>query len=86
MGEPLDLSDYSQRLSASQVQRLMAVFSNGVCDYSKRGIEAESIAITWLAYPTPGTFRQLKGTALLANTLTICHTDQSSAGRERIGE
>jgi hypothetical protein len=58
--KPLDLSDYSQRLSASQVQRLIAVFSNGVCDYSKPGIEQQPIASTWLAYPTSGTFRQLK--------------------------
>jgi hypothetical protein len=58
--KPLDLSDYSQRLSASQVQRLIAVFSNGVCDYSKPGIEQQPIASTWLAYPTSGTFRQLR--------------------------
>jgi hypothetical protein len=49
---PVNPADYDG-LSASQLERLKAVFSVGVCDYSKPGIQYARAAGTWLAYPLP---------------------------------
>ena len=60
--KPVSASDYlPASLSASQMTRLMAVFPNGVCDYSKPGVnqKAASGPFTFQAGP----FGQLLGPA-----------------------
>jgi Tannase-like family of unknown function (DUF6351) len=56
----LDPTDYSQTLTSAQLSDLQTIFPDGVCDYSKPGIEQQPAAGTWFAYPAPGTFFQLQ--------------------------
>jgi len=48
--------DYAQPLTDQQFARLETIFPQGVCDYSRRGVEQEPLAGTWLSYPRPGHF------------------------------
>jgi hypothetical protein len=50
----IGFSDYNVGFNADQKQRLQAIFPEGVCDWSKRGIGQESLEDTWLAFPRPG--------------------------------
>jgi hypothetical protein len=52
--KPLDPSEYPQPLTADQVLRLSAIFPQGVCDYSRRGVGQQIIKDTWLSYPLHG--------------------------------
>ena len=48
---PVDWQDYGPaEFSASQRQRLLAVFREGVCDYTQPGIEQVPLKQTWLTY------------------------------------
>ena len=58
--KPVAAGDYTVSFNTSQFTRLQAIFPNGVCDYSKPGIEQQPAAGIWLAYPTPGTFFHLQ--------------------------
>lgn len=51
-----DARDYARPLTASQLERLKAIFPQGVCDYSRPGVEQKPLAGTWLSYPLPGHF------------------------------
>jgi hypothetical protein len=51
--KPIDLADYRVSFSASEQQRLQAIFPNGVCDWSKRGVERHGV-VTWASFgPSP---------------------------------
>ena len=50
----VDARDYARSLTADQLARLQAIFPEGVCDYSRRGVEQKPLAGTWLSYPLPG--------------------------------
>jgi Tannase-like family of unknown function (DUF6351) len=50
----ISFSDYNVAFNEDQKQRLQAIFTEGVCDWSKRGIGQESLEDTWLAFPRPG--------------------------------
>ena len=52
--------DYAVPFTSAQFARLQAIFPSGVCDYSKPPVERQAPAGTWLAYPSPGSFFQLK--------------------------
>lgn len=52
--KPLRASDYNAAFSPAQLARLNAIFPDGVCDFSRRGVEQQGIKDTWLAYPKPG--------------------------------
>ena len=54
----VDPGDYAHPLTADQLARLAAVFPEGVCDYSRRGVEQVPLAGTWLSYPRPGHFQR----------------------------
>jgi hypothetical protein len=54
--KPVDPHDYTQRLSATQLAQIKAIFPQGVCDYSRPGIEQQLVEATWLSYPSPGKF------------------------------
>jgi len=47
---PLSADDYPQPVSAAQLERLKAVFPDGVCDYSKPGVGQQPPAGTWQRY------------------------------------
>ena len=48
--KPLDPADYGPALTSEQLNRLRAVFPDGVCDYSKPGIGQVSLEWTWIRY------------------------------------
>lgn len=50
--------DYVPSLTADQLARLKAIFPEGVCDYSRPGVEQKPLAGTWLSYPGPGEFKR----------------------------
>jgi hypothetical protein len=56
--KPVDRHDYVQPLTASQLAQLRAIFPQGVCDYTRPGVEQQLIEATWLTYPSPGEFEQ----------------------------
>jgi hypothetical protein len=50
--KPVDKVDYTRPVTDAQLASLRAVFPQGVCDYSKKGV-AQHPAQTWLSYPAP---------------------------------
>jgi hypothetical protein len=45
--KPLSVNDYGQRLSADQTSRLKIVFPQGVCDWSRAGVDQQVTRATW---------------------------------------
>ncbi len=54
--KPVDPRDYTRPLTNNQLAQLKAIFPQGVCDYSRPGVEQQPIVDTWLSYPRPGEF------------------------------
>ncbi len=52
--KPVDPADYDVPLNKKQWQRLLTVFPDGVCDYSRPGVEQQPPMGTWLRYPVAG--------------------------------
>jgi hypothetical protein len=48
--KPIDKKDYTHPLTDSQMTRLQAIFPQGVCDYSKSGVEQQTVHKTWQSY------------------------------------
>ncbi|MFN0167272.1 MAG: DUF6351 family protein [Bryobacteraceae bacterium] len=48
--KPLDAGAYQKPLSAEQLTRLRAVFPQGVCDYSRPGVEQQNAPVLWRKY------------------------------------
>ena len=48
--KPIDKKDYTHPLMDSQMTRLQAIFPQGVCDYSKPGVEQQTVHKTWQSY------------------------------------
>jgi len=48
--KPLNPKDYTQPLTTDQLARLKAIFPNGVCDFSRPGVEQQNTKATWLKY------------------------------------
>jgi hypothetical protein len=46
----VDLKDYNQPLTPEQVDRLKAVFPQGVCDYSRPGVGQQRVDGVWHRY------------------------------------
>jgi len=57
--KPIDARDYAQPLTAAQLAQLRAIFPEGVCDWSRAGIEQQPLEGTWLTYPGNGVVQQL---------------------------
>ncbi len=51
--KPIDRKDYKQPLTDAELASLRAIFPQGVCDYSRRGV-AQRAPDTWLSYPLNG--------------------------------
>ncbi len=54
--KPVDPADYKVLPTAEQLARLRQVFPDGVCDYTKPGIEQVALAGTWLSFRGNGEF------------------------------
>src|SRR6267143_1686786 len=52
--KPLRAADYKVAFSASEWVRLEAIFPQGVCDWSRRGVGQRELKDSWLAFPEPG--------------------------------
>ena len=51
--KPIDMADYAVPFSAQQLERLMAIFPDGVCDWSKRGHQQVN-GLPWASFgPSP---------------------------------
>jgi hypothetical protein len=48
--KPVATSDYSVTFTGPQQTRLAQVFPNGVCDWSKAGVEQQGLRGTWLSF------------------------------------
>ena len=53
---PVDLADYTVTFSAEEKHRLAGIFPNGVCDWSRPGVEQRPLLGTWLRYTGIGTY------------------------------
>jgi uncharacterized tannase-like protein DUF6351 len=51
--KPVDRNDYKQPLTDGQLAGLSAIFPQGVCDYSRKGV-AQRAPETWLSYTPSG--------------------------------
>ena len=47
---PIAVSDYKQTLTSDQVGRLKTIFPDGVCDYTRPGVEQRRFSGTWKTY------------------------------------
>lgn len=57
--KPLDPADYAVAFTGEQWQRLLETFPDGVCDYSRPGVEQQGLMGTWLRYPVVGVAREV---------------------------
>jgi len=48
--KPINAADYPHPLTADQLQRLKAIFPNGVCDYSRPSVGRTALEGAWLSY------------------------------------
>ncbi|HEX2130271.1 MAG TPA: DUF6351 family protein, partial [Actinophytocola sp.] len=48
--KPVSAADYQRPLTEAQLQRLRAVFPDGVCDYSRPGVGQQAPAGSWWRY------------------------------------
>jgi hypothetical protein len=55
----VDPADYATSLTGAQLARLKTIFRDGVCDYSRPGVEQHGLTDTWLGYPIPGKSEKL---------------------------
>jgi hypothetical protein len=52
--KPVRAGDYQVTFTTAELARLKAIFSDGVCDWSKPGVKQRPLRDSWLAYPKPG--------------------------------
>jgi len=48
--KPVDLADYRATFTEDEKEKLRAIFPNGVCDWSRSGVEQRPLAGTWRSY------------------------------------
>lgn len=48
--KPVDPADYAVTLTGTQLDRLRGIFPEGVCDWSKPGVEQQPLQGTWLSF------------------------------------
>lgn len=46
----IDVRDYKQSLTSTQIDRLKAAFPDGVCDYTRPGVEQRRLSGTWKTF------------------------------------
>jgi hypothetical protein len=47
---PITASDYKVAMSSGDMARLKKIFASGVCDWSKPGVEQQTLAGTWQTF------------------------------------
>ena len=47
---PIDVRDYKQTLTSDQIGRLKTIFPDGVCDYTRPGVEQRRLSGTWKTF------------------------------------
>jgi len=52
--KPVAAADYPVAFSAAEMTRLIGIFPNGVCEWSKPGVGQQRVKGTWLSYPSAG--------------------------------
>ncbi|MSR06853.1 MAG: hypothetical protein EXR93_07300 [Gemmatimonadetes bacterium] len=52
--KPVDPTDYMVQFTPAEIERLRRIFPDGVCDYSKAGIEQRPLLGTWLSFGPAG--------------------------------
>jgi Tannase-like family of unknown function (DUF6351) len=55
-----DLADYAVTFTPEEVARLHEIFADGVCDYSRRGVDQRDLLDVWLTYTGVGKYRKDK--------------------------
>jgi hypothetical protein len=58
--KPVDAADYKTHPTAEQLAQLRQVFPEGVCDYTKPGVEQAHLAGTWAVFKGDGEFVTLE--------------------------
>jgi hypothetical protein len=53
----VDLGDYEVTFTAQERSRLYRIFPDGVCDYSRAGVDQRDVLDTWLTYPAVGKYK-----------------------------
>jgi len=53
----IDLADYKVSLAPAEITRLRQIFRDGVCDWSRPGIEQQEPVSTWITYTGIGKYR-----------------------------
>ena len=53
--KPIDPADYKVQFTSDEIGRLKNMFSGGVCDWSKPGVEQQKLSGTWLKIAASGT-------------------------------
>jgi hypothetical protein len=48
--KPVDFSDYTAPFTDAEKERLATIFPDGVCDWSKPGVEQQPLAGSWLSF------------------------------------
>jgi hypothetical protein len=48
--KPIDRRDYPVAFTAAETADLRAIFPQGVCDYTKPGVEQQPLTATWLSF------------------------------------
>jgi hypothetical protein len=57
--KPVDLADYKIAPTAERLAQLRQVFPDGVCDYTKPGVDQVGLAGTWMSFKGDGEFTAL---------------------------
>ena len=52
--KPIDFGQYQQTFTDSERARVRAIFPDGVCDWSRPGVNQRPLKDTWLAFPQAG--------------------------------
>ena len=58
--KPIDTADYKSRPTPEQLAQLRQIFPEGVCDYTKPGVEQARLAGTWAVFKGDGEFVALE--------------------------
>ena len=79
--EPIDYGDYAPSFNPAQRRRLEAAFPDGVCDWSKPGVEEADLAGTWQEFGPGRMVAERKRTLDL--TLRRTRAEKTPQGRRR---
>src|SRR5262249_17048421 len=52
--KPIDFQDYAVTFTSAEQRRLKAMFPQGVCDYTRRGVQQQPVEGTWIDFSDVG--------------------------------